>query len=246
MAAAADASGSGQSPPGGGVPGEGQGDGPGGGGAAGGDRYAAGNASGFAGSQAGGQGGAGAGAAGSAGGTPSGTPGNGASGGAGGDVTMPGMLSVGGSPGGTAGGSGGGSLANSRGSNWASLETRDRPIPLTRPVHVECALNELRILDDSGRRIQTRVPVDGDTAQAVDPFVQALHAKVRAWGLAGDRMYWRPELVLSATADGQSRRDDLERLLADSGIDTRARQGKDQIVPLPPVQRASYSEPVKR
>ncbi len=170
---------------------------------------------------------------------------NGASGGAGGDVAMPGMLSVGG--GGAGGASGGsGSLANSRGANWASLATHDRPVPLTRPIRVECALNEFRILDDAGRRIQTRVPIDGDTAAAIDPFVGALHTKVKGWGLAGDRMYWRPELVLSATTDGQSRRDDLERLLADSGIDVRPRDAKEERVEsLPPIQRASYNLPLK-
>jgi len=169
---------------------------------------------------------------------------SGASGGAGGDVSMPGMLSVGGGAGGAGGGSG--SLANSRGANWASLATQDRPVPLTRPIRVECGLNEFRILDDAGRRIQTRVPIDGDTASAIDPFVGALHTKVKNWGLAGDRMYWRPELVLSATSDGQSRRDDLERLLADSGIDVRPRDAKEERVePLPPVQRASYNLPLK-
>jgi len=174
-----------------------------------------------------------------------GGPASGASGGAGGDVSMPGMLSVGGGGAGGAGG-GSGSLANSRGANWASLATNDRPVPLTRPIRVECGLNEFRILDDAGRRIQTRVPIDGDTASAIDPFVGALHAKVKNWGLAGDRMYWRPELVLSATSDGQSRRDDLERLLADSGIDVRPRDAKEERVePLPPVQRASYNLPLK-
>jgi hypothetical protein len=154
------------------------------------------------------------------------------------------MLSVGGGAGGSGESSGGGSLANSRGANWASLETRDRPVPLTRPIHVECALDEFRILDDSGRRIQSRVPIDGETHAAIDPFVGALHKKVRGWGLAGDRMYWRPELVLTATTDGQSRRDDLERLLANSGIDIRARDGREPVLPLPPVQRASYTLPL--
>jgi len=173
--------------------------------------------------------------------------GNGASGGAGGEVSLPGMLGAQGAGGGsaTAGGGAEGSLAASRGANWASLATRDRPVPLTRPIHVECALDELRILDDSGRRIEKRVPVDGDTAAAIDPFVGALHAKVRGWGLAGDRMYWRPQLVLSATVDGGSRRDDLERLLADSGIDVRPRAPAEDVHPLPPVQRASYERLLK-
>ena len=58
-------------------------------------------------------------------------------------------------------------------------------------------------------------------------------------------MYWRPELVLSATVDGESRRDDLERLLADSGIDVRPRAAAEEVKALPPVQRASYERPVR-
>lgn len=226
-------------------------------GGGGGSRYGAANST-FAGGAAGGAAnGAANGAASGAtsGGAGSGNVGlggsaSGASGGAGGDVSMPGMLSVGG--GGAGGGGGGGSLANSRGANWASLATNDSPVPLTRPIRVECGLNEFRIFDDAGRRIQTRVAIDGDTASAIDPFVAALHTKVKGWGLAGDRMYWRPELVLSATSDGRSRRDDLERLLADSGIDVRPREVKEERVePLPPIQliqpiqRASYTLPLK-
>ena len=137
------------------------------------------------------------------------------------------------------------SIAQARGKNWASLATQDRPIPLTRPIRVECTVDEFRILDDSGRRVQSRIHVDGDTAVAIDPLVKAIHSRVEGWGLAGERMYWKPQLVLSATADGQSRRDDLERLLADSGLDTRQKGREDEIRSLPPVRRTSYltSEP---
>ncbi|NBW97777.1 MAG: hypothetical protein EBR28_13890 [Planctomycetia bacterium] len=67
-----------------------------------------------------------------------------------------------------------------------------------------------------------------------------MHARVAGWGIAGERMYWKPQLVLSATADGRSRRDDLERLLADSGLDTRHSGHQDEVRNLPPVQRASF------
>ena len=159
---------------------------------------------------------------------------------------MPGLMQSGGQVGGqqAAGGAGSAgasvSIAQARGKNWASLATQDRPIPLTRPIQVECALDEFRILDDSGRGVRHRIPLDGDTAAAIDPLVKAVHARVAEWGLAGERMYWKPQLVLSATADGRSRRDDLERLLADSGLDTRPSGHQDQIRNLPPVQRTSY------
>jgi hypothetical protein len=135
------------------------------------------------------------------------------------------------------------SMAQSRGKNWASLATQERPIPLTRPIRLECAIDEFRLMDDSGRRVQTRIPIDGDTVVAVDPLVKAVHARVDTWGLAGDRMYWKPVLVLSETSDGRSRREDLERLLADSGLDVRSSDGRDTVRPLPPVERTTAAVP---
>ena len=173
-----------------------------------------------------------------------GTPGLAAAGG-GGDFGpgMPGMAAGGATAGASAGGaaasdcgSGGCSLAGRRGSNWASLATRDRSIPLTRPIRLECAADELRILG-SGGRVATRIPVTGETVEAVDPLVREVHATVTGWGMAGDRMYWKPELVLSATADGDGRRADLEQLLTDSGLDTRRAEQADTVQRLPPVRR---------
>ncbi|MEI6255235.1 MAG: hypothetical protein WCQ77_01175 [Planctomycetota bacterium] len=178
----------------------------------------------------------------------------GGSAGGGSGPAMPGLVQSGGSAGGQAGAAAGSSgsaasaaasLAQSRGKNWASLATQDRPIPLTRPIRLECAVNEFRLFDDSGRRVETRIPLDGDTALAIDPLVQAVHRRVDAWGIAGDRMYWKPQLVLSETADGRSRREDLERLLAESGLDTRSRDVRDQIRPLPPVERTTAAAPTR-
>jgi len=134
------------------------------------------------------------------------------------------------------------SLAGRRGSNWASLASQDRPVPLTRPIRLECAADEFRILDGDGR-VTARVPIGTYTAAAVDPLVREVHATVAGWGMAGDRLYWRPELVLSATPDGAGRRADLETLLADSGLDTRRAEGPDPVRPLPPVHRTGALPP---
>jgi hypothetical protein len=60
------------------------------------------------------------------------------------------------------------SLAGKRGSNWASLATHDRPIPLRRPIRLECAADEFRLLDDGGGRVETRVPIGVRTADSID------------------------------------------------------------------------------
>ena len=179
--------------------------------------------------------------AGSSGGASSGPGG----GGGGSGPSIPGLAQGGGAASVTVGDAAGGcppmpglagSLAGKRGSNWASLATRETPVPLTRPIRVECAADEFRLLGEGGR-VQTRIPIGTHTVESVDLLVREVHATVGRWGLAGERMYWRPELVLSATAEGTGRRDDLEKLLADSGIDTRRSEVKDKVRNLPPVQR---------
>jgi hypothetical protein len=234
----------------------GAGGGPTGGGIGSGSLAAAGtSAAGGSGSGAGGvdgtSGGSSAAGGGAAGGGSSGgaNKGGGSAGGGSGPA-MPGLVQAGGTAGGQAGGASGASgasasMAQSRGKNWASLATQDRPIPLTRPIRLECSLQEFRILDDSGRRVETRIPLPGDTAEAIDPLVAAVHRRVDAWGIAGDRMYWKPQLVLSETTDGRSRREDLERLLADSGLDTRSSDVRDHIRPLPPVNRTTAALPAR-
>jgi len=209
--------------------------------AAGGGRYGqSATATDGSGSAAGGGAGGGT-SAGSSGGASAGAGG----GGGGSGPSMPGLAQGGGAASVTVGDASGGSppmpglagsLAGKRGSNWASLATSETPVPLTRPIRVECAADEFRLLGEGGR-VQTRIPIGTHTLDAVDPLVREVHATVGRWGLAGQRMYWRPELVLSATADGAGRREDLEKLLADSGIDTRRSEVKDKVRNLPPVQR---------
>lgn len=168
----------------------------------------------------------------------------GSSGGGGSGPSMPGLpQGSGGVSASTGASSAGGSLAGRRGSNWASLASHDRPVPITRPILLECSANEFRILADRGGRVETRIPIGTHTVDSVDLLVQAVHTKVGGWGMAGDRMYWRPELVLSETPDGRGRREDLERLLADSGLDTRRKGQDNQIRPLPPVRQADAGPP---
>lgn len=132
--------------------------------------------------------------------------------------------------------SAGGSLAGSRGSDWASFATSQRYIPLTRPIQIECAADELRLFDDAGSRVVYRIPFTGSTDQSIDSLVLAIRRRVDSWGLAGDRLYWKPELVLTETEDGGGRREDVQVLLANSGIETRQKQDSDAVRRLPPAQ----------
>lgn len=127
-------------------------------------------------------------------------------------------------------------LAGVRGSDWASFATSQRYIPLTRPIQLECSQDEIRLLDEAGRRVAERIPLFGPTIDSVDLLVEAVRRRVASWGIAGDRLYWKPELVLTETADGAGRREDLQQLLVGSGLETRQRQQTDDVERLPPVR----------
>ena len=133
-------------------------------------------------------------------------------------------------------------LAGVRGSDWASFATSQRYIPLTRPIQLECSQAEIRLLDESGRRVAERIPLFGPTVDSVDLLVEAVRRRVSSWGLAGDRLYWKPELVLTETTDGASRRQDLQQLLVGSGLNTRLRQQADEVERLPPVPRRQRAD----
>jgi hypothetical protein len=137
-----------------------------------------------------------------------------------------------------------GSLSGARGSDWASFATSDRYIPLTRPIQIECAAEELRLFDDTGSRVVYRIPVVGPTVQSIDSLVIAIRQRVESWGIAGDRLYWKPELVLTETKDGLGRREDVQALLTNSGIETRQKQASDAIRRLPPAK--PRKRPVRR
>ena len=81
-----------------------------------------------------------------------------------------------------------------------------------------------------------RIPFTGSTDQSIDSLVLAIRRRVDSWGLAGDRLYWKPELVLTETEDGGGRREDVQVLLANSGIETRQKQDSDAVRRLPPAQ----------
>ncbi|MGA0040308.1 MAG: hypothetical protein ACO3NZ_10695 [Pirellulales bacterium] len=132
----------------------------------------------------------------------------------------------------TGGGGDVASLASSRGANWASMATRDRPVPLSRPVQIECDRDELRVFDSGRRRVVKTVPLGARTADSIDPLIEAVRQHVDSWGLAGDRMYWNPRLVLSATPGGAGRREDIEALLAGSGLAT-VRRDEQAVAALP-------------
>jgi hypothetical protein len=115
-------------------------------------------------------------------------------------------------------------LAKTRGAGWALPRKNARAVSIQRTIQVVVAHDYLTIISDArprrghGAGVKT-VPLKGDTVEAVDELVHAVHDQVDAWGIAGDGMTWRPVLSLLVAPGGERRADDLTLLLKNSGLE---------------------------
>jgi hypothetical protein len=122
-----------------------------------------------------------------------------------------------------------GSAAETRGTNWANAEASRKAAAITRPIKVQVNRDQLLVLDADGRPIDDgavsfQQPVDG----VMDQLSAAVQRQIADWGLAGDRMYWRPTLVVSVTPGAERQAERLSELLDNSGIDIRLPQATAQ------------------
>jgi hypothetical protein len=115
---------------------------------------------------------------------------------------------------------------HARGQNWAIKGKAPSSVPIRRTIRVVVRGDCLAIQPDSSQAERTvvghEIPLQGPTAANLDEFVAAVQDRVHEWGIAGNGLYWRPVLLLDVGHDGQSRADDLARLLRNSGIELKS------------------------
>jgi hypothetical protein len=97
-------------------------------------------------------------------------------------------------------------------------ETGPQATPLTKPIRVECRRDGLVLLADRGSTGGRKIPLGAHTRDAMDDFISAVWDHTETWGIAGDRMYWRPILHVYVAPGAESRYDDIEALLHNSGL----------------------------
>jgi hypothetical protein len=144
--------------------------------------------------------------------------------------------SAGGGSGGSTGGGAGGtpgtsfsssgqsseSIANTRGSNWAVNQPKQRSVAIRRTIHVVVRDNQM-ILQPSNdaRRGDTgkQISLDQSVDAISDEFSAAVKERIDDWGLAGSGMYWRPVLELNVEPGAQMTATRISHLLHDSGVE---------------------------
>lgn len=108
-----------------------------------------------------------------------------------------------------------------RGSNWGLPNANGRVTAITRPIHVAVLRDRLVILPDPGDdRPMAQVPLSPQLApQDVDAFVGAVQREMKAWGLAVENGYWKPQILMEVAPGAESRLAELETALEGSGFD---------------------------
>jgi len=116
------------------------------------------------------------------------------------------------------------SLADRRGKNWGLPDTVRSAVPITRPLRIDCTGDRLVVRsEENAARGAKVVPLKEKTEDSIEELVSIVWEHIDKWGSAGRGMYWRPILSVDVQPGGAARFADLQILLADSGLDVRAR-----------------------
>ncbi len=115
------------------------------------------------------------------------------------------------------------SMADIRGRNWALPSSSNASVPITRPIRLECWPDRIVIMPDSRDQQPQVIPLTSHTEESIDQVVAAVREQTRGWGIAGRGMYWKPQLTLDVNPNGEGRAQDLQVLLANSGMDVKRR-----------------------
>jgi len=117
-----------------------------------------------------------------------------------------------------------GSIADSKGKNWAVEGGRRGSVPIRRTIHVVVRQNQLAFLPSrhalEGAAAKGQViQLNQSQRQISDEFVAALQTRIKDWGLAGNGLYWRPQLKLNVGPGAEQTAEQVKRLLKNSGVE---------------------------
>jgi len=117
------------------------------------------------------------------------------------------------------------SIANQRGEkNWANPAANHAAFPVTRPIKIVCDSDHLTLLPEGRSRRGYKVIELGESNEEnVRELVTSVWDRIETWGIAGQGMYWRPELIMEVEPGAEDRFNELKALMADSGLDVRGR-----------------------
>ncbi|MDR0704201.1 MAG: hypothetical protein LBF88_04360 [Planctomycetaceae bacterium] len=110
-----------------------------------------------------------------------------------------------------------GAAAN-RVDNWALRDATPFASAVSRNIKIQCEANRYVLVPQTGLVRSRVVPITNSGYAAADKLVTAIWEFMDSWGIAGDKMYWRPVLQVKIMPGGEQRFLELKSLLQNSGI----------------------------
>jgi hypothetical protein len=111
------------------------------------------------------------------------------------------------------------SLASQRGKDWAVRDQGPSAVPISRKIRVRCTPEQLEILADGSTKSEHVVALGPRTEDSMEELVSRVWDHMDRWGIAGQNMYWKPQLLFETTPDSQPRYQEIKALLEGSGLD---------------------------
>lgn len=108
------------------------------------------------------------------------------------------------------------SIASRKGEGWAVGGPQGGSIAVRREVRVNLS-RDLMKLAASGKEI----PLDRGSVPAMEKLAKEIQTQIKAWGVAGRGMHWRPSLVFEVEPSAEERYLEIDQLLVGSGMEVR-------------------------
>jgi hypothetical protein len=116
------------------------------------------------------------------------------------------------------------SMASKRGQNWGLKEAGPSAVPISRKIRVRCEPTQLVVVTtERGAKTEQAIPLGARTQDAVEELVSRVWDQMDDWGMAGNNMYWKPQLQFEVTQETRPRYEEIKTLLEGSGLDVAER-----------------------
>jgi hypothetical protein len=108
--------------------------------------------------------------------------------------------------------------ATNRVDNWALRDVTPFASAVSRNIKIQCEANRYVLVPQTGLVGSRVIPITNSGYDAADKLVTAIWEFMDSWGMAGEKMYWRPVLQVKIMPGGEKQFQELKSLLQNSGI----------------------------
>jgi hypothetical protein len=107
---------------------------------------------------------------------------------------------------------------SSKGENWALKGATPFSAAVSRSVKIRCEEDKFTLVQQPGLIGVRVVPITESVYSAAEKLVQVIQEFEESWGIAGEKMYWKPILKVQVVPGGERRFQELKALLRESGM----------------------------